>query len=965
MTSLVISGVACRFPGADDKNGYWARICAAENAVSALPSNRWRAQEWFANAGDATFFQKVPGGYIKELEGFDYQHFSLNHREASLMDPQQRWLLQTAWQALEDAGYSPAALRGKKVGVFVGAMTNDWATLQFRDADALLPAHVTGNGHALLSNRISYLFDFKGPSMTFDTACSSSAVAFVQAAKAMEAGECELAIVAGVNAILTPVLQRFYQKAGLLSQSQRCNAFSDHADGIIRSEGVGAVILENKQTAKHQYCGFVAGHINHDGQSNGLTAPNGPSQEALIAACYRKAGLDAADIDFIECHGTGTALGDRIEIGALNRIFRGTRNQPCQIDSVKSLIGHCESAAAMASIIKVALMLKKREIPQNPFAETPNAMLQKGNLSLSAAHQNWLADNKKHFAVSSFGLGGTNAHLVFVSPEHDDETVSPAMTFIPVSAADDAGFERQKAALINTISQGADAQALANGHQAMRQQGEVRDFRFGANAQELEESALLLGEPPYTGGIKRGCGAVVFLFTGQGCQYPGMLKGLLNTFPQFRDYFTQCDAVFQRLTGESLLPVVDSDAAAQTLLGQGKFAQPVLFAAEWALARWWMDVGITPDAVIGHSIGEFAAATIAGVMTMEEAMSLVAARGEAIDAVSGCGTMAAVLAEKAVVEQLQTEIEGLSIAVWNSNQQFVIAGSADAIEKARIWGMSRHVRVKPLTVTHAFHSPQMNPAAADIETVAKTVNYCAPALPWYSTLSGKLQPNRRIDANYWVEHLVKAVQFKPALDALVQDLSSDAGLVGVEMGPAPVLSMLALKQGYADAEFFSTSMEDSQDTNTFCESLRALFRRGYDINWPALNAGGSEFDLAPYAFNLTDFSRFPFTEEAPTSVTKQPTANPEPVDEALSSQTVAETVVEVLSLVTGHPEEAITQGKKLSSELGLDSVNLIELVDKLRARLGEAAMPQMSQLFDVETVSDLTVALERAAVNQE
>ncbi len=301
---------------------------------------------------------------------------------------------------------------------------------------------------------------------------------------------------------------------------------------------------------------------------------------------------------------------------------------------------------------------EKREIPQNPFAETPNALLEKGNLSLSAAHQNWLADDKKHFAVSSFGLGGTNAHLVFVSPEHDDETVSPAMTFIPVSAADDAGFERQKTALINTISQGADATALANGHQAMRQQGEVRDFCFGANAKELEESALLLGEPPYTGGIKRGCGAVVYLFTGQGCQYPGMLKGLLNTFPQFRDYFTQCDAVFQRLTGESLMPVVNADATAQTLLGQGKFTQPVLFAAEWALARWWMDVGIKPDAVIGHSIGEFAAATIASVMTMEEAMSLVAARGEAIDAVSGCGTMAAVLAEKAVVEQLQTEIEG-------------------------------------------------------------------------------------------------------------------------------------------------------------------------------------------------------------------------------------------------------------------------------------------------------------------
>lgn len=798
MKSLVISGVACRFPGADDKQGYWAQICAAKNAVCPLPAGRWLADEWFDNAQDTAYFQTVPGGYVSQLEAFDYQHFGINRREASLMDPQQRWLLQIVWQALEDAGYNPKTLRGQKVGVFVGAMANDWTTLQFQDTNALLPGHVTGTGHALLSNRISYLYDFKGPSMTIATACSSSAVALVHARNAISSDECDLAIVAGVNAILTPVLQRFYQKAGLLSPSGRCNAFSDHADGIIRAEGIGAVVLEPEHLARNQYCHFIAGHINHDGQSNGLTAPNGPSQESLLRECYSKAALEPADIDFIECHGTGTSLGDRIEINALNRVFRGERKVPCGIDSVKSLIGHCEAAAAMASIIKVALMLKHRKIPANPFSDTANPLVAKGNLALSSDGETWGAEHKKHFAISSFGLGGTNAHLVFTSPKSAVVNTAPEPAFIPIAAKDEAGFQRQKNAAIRSLSQGADIKQLASGHQQLRSQGQVRDLCFGRNSKEVEESARLLGKPTYRAPFDANEAPLVFMFTGQGCQYPGMMKGLYKTFPRLRRYFDQCDAVYRQLTGSSLMPIIDNDSQASCLLTKARFAQPVLFAVEWSLAQWWMEIGFKPDAVIGHSIGEFAAASIAGVMTMEQAISLVIARGDAIDDVNGNGAMAAVLASRETLAELQQDVPGLSLAVWNSDAQFVVAGDSAAIEAARMWGVKKQVRIKPLTVTHAFHSPQMAAAKSDIEAAASKIEYHAPQLNWYSTVTGNKQVQQAIEANYWSRHLVNTVKFKPAFDTLLGDIPSGQGVIGIEMGSAPVLSMLAIKNGRSE-----------------------------------------------------------------------------------------------------------------------------------------------------------------------
>jgi acyl transferase domain-containing protein/acyl carrier protein len=871
---IAVVGLGCRFPGAASPDAFWRLLSEGRDAIVDVPPERWDADAYHhSEPGTPGKMYTRRGGFLKGIDGFDPHFFGISPREAVSLDPQQRLLLEVSWEALEHAGIAADGLMGSPTGVFVGACHMDYLEL-FEDL-SLVDAYVaTGNSLSLASGRLSYVLGLRGPSLTVDTACSSSLVAVHLACQSLRLGECRLALAGGTNLVVTPKTSVALCELRALSPTGRCHTFDARADGYVRGEGCGVVILKRLSDAQRDGDNVLAiirgSAVNQDGRSGGLTAPHGPSQEAVIREALKSAGVEPSAVGYVEAHGTGTALGDPIEIQALAAVFGAGRSaeKPLVVGSVKTNVGHLEAAAGAAGLIKVILALTHGQIPPHLDLKGPNPHIPWNEVPVTvpAALIPWPAGSGKRLAgISSFGFSGTNAHTVL--EEAPAPAASPTLPDRPLHllalSARDENALRQLAGLFARHLETHPEEHLADVCLTASTGRSQFAHRLAVVSATLDESCASLSafaSGTVSASVQSGKSdrerpsRVGFLFTGQGSQYAGMGRELYQTSPLFRRELDNCSDLLRPHLDRPLLEVLYPDEGQDTPLNQTGYAQSALFALEYALCRLWQSWGVQPSAVLGHSLGEYVAACVAGVLSLENALTLVATRARLMQALPPGGAMAALLAPEEQIEAALADFAGrLSLAALNGSNT-VVSGDAEAVDQLLSQLEQQGVRGQRLQVSHAFHSARMEPALAPFRQAAAGVEFSAPRLSLVSNLTGRLFAAGHVaDADYWCQHLRQPVRFAEGVRAL-----RDSGVdVLVEIGPQPTLLGMARRclPEEEDCLWLPSIRRGQGDWQTLLDSLAGLYTRGVTVDWAGFHKDGPgrRLHLPTYPFQRERF----------------------------------------------------------------------------------------------------------------
>lgn len=888
---IAIIGIGCRYPGdIHDTESFWNLIDNATDAVTDVPKSRWDAEALY-DPNPAVLGKVVSrsGGFVDDIEQFDADFFGISAREAVSLDPQQRLLLETSWKALEDAGIPPDSIINSKTGVFVGQSGQEYWTRAVEGGLEKLDGYVaTGSSSSVASGRLSYTLGLKGPSLTLDTACSSSLVSIHMACQSLRSGESTMALVAGVTVMVSPVFWVEFSRLRGLASDGRCKTFSAEADGTGWAEGCGVVVLKKLSEAErdnNQIWGVIRGTaVNQDGRSNGLTAPNGPAQEAVVHAALQQAGVKPADVDYVECHGTGTRLGDPIEVQALGSVLAEGRHadKPVILGSVKSNIGHTQAAAGVAGLIKAVLAMRHQRIPQNLHFTTPNPLIPWQELPVKVADRAmpWPAGEKPRIAgISAFGWSGTNAHVILAeAPPVQKPVAAPQAAARPAELLVLSGRTESAAR--------ASAKQLAQ-HLRVNPELALRDTAFSLTttrmhheyrlalvatdreAAEQQLSRVAHGEAlnGVSAGMTRGQGRSAWLFTGQGSQRLGMGRELWTQFPVFRQEFDAvCAALEQHLDGDLKAVMWGDD---ERLLAETGWTQPALFALQAALAALWRSWGQQPDYVAGHSLGELSAAYIAGVFTREDAARLVAARGQLMQALPAGGSMAALGVAESELASLTEGID-VSIAAVNGPASLVISGRAESVRQVIQRCVGRGIQATELAVSHAFHSPEMAAMLPAFRTVAESINYARPQLKVVSNVTGEVTDAAICTAGYWVSHVMETVRFADGVGTLLNEGVMDF----IELGPqGTLLGMVAacLEEQQEEVALIASLQRKQGETAALLAGLGTLHVRGARIQWAGVFSGDEQ--RVPLPHYVWQRQRF-WIDTAPQALAGQETGHP-------------------------------------------------------------------------------------------
>lgn len=873
--AIAIIGLGCRYPGVKSPQEFWKLLENGVDAIQEVPKERWDWEAYYDPDPEAAGKMYTRwGGFIDGIDQFDPAFFSISPREAANMDPQQRLLLEVAWEALEHAGQRAGELAGSATGVFVGISSNDFASL-FKSGgtiEQVNPYIGTGTAFSVAAGRLSYSLGLQGPCISIDTACSSSLVAVHLAAQSLRSGECRLAIAAGVNAILSPEGTIYFSRLRAMAHDGRCKTFDATADGYVRSEGCGVVVLKRLSDAladgDRVLAVILGSAINQDGRSNGLTAPNPLAQQAVVQSALNAAGISPHQVSFVETHGTGTELGDPIEVRALGAVFGDRRTQgdepavPVYLGAVKANIGHSEAAAGVAGLIKVVLSVQHAQIPAQLHVKELNPLVDWDQYPFVIPNQTtpWPAINGKRIAgLSSFGFSGTNAHIVLADPasvspissiEPADKAQAvellsePPAVLLPISARTPQALQRLAATYQKFLTEPVDGQdlpGLADVVYTASYRTSHHPNRLAVVADSNRAAADLLGawlqgekRPYLVAGEANQASLVespniVFVFPGQGSQWVGMGRELLQQEPVFRRSIEHCDQAIQKYAGWSLIEKLTSDQAAESLISEIDVIQPALFAMQVSLAELWMSWGIRPRAVVGHSLGEVAAAAIAGALSLEEAAHIICLRSQLMRRVSGQGAMAVIGINLEEAENLVKPVEHLvSVGVSNGPRSTVISGDPAAIDQI-VGDLDRQgIFARRVKVDVASHSVQMEPLRAELVSGLSGLQPHAGLIPVYSTVLNRLVDGSELTEEYWGNNLRNPVRFWSVVQQLVQQGQD----VFIEISPHPVL-VTAIRDGLKEIGrpglALPSARKQESERAVMLETVGALYAAGSSI----------------------------------------------------------------------------------------------------------------------------------------